>query len=131
MASTVIVPFVTVVSAGTSTSSRAVAGLLFVAFTPVTTKPPPWRVAFQPVGTPLTERSTVPELGTAIVRSKLALEPGATAIDGYGVVTDSESAAATAGTRPTRKTAAVARAITGRRARVIRDVGKGPLRQSV
>jgi len=72
----------------------------------------------------------VPADGTATVRSKLAFEPGATAIDGYGVVTKSVSAAATGGTSPTRRTAAAARAIAGRRARAIRDVGKGPLRQS-
>src|SRR6185369_1446395 len=123
-ASTVIVAFVAVVSAGTSTSSRAVPGLPGAAVTPLTTKPPPWSVAFQPVGAPLTDRSTVPDEGAVTVRSKLALEPGATAIDGYGVVTASESAAPTAGTSPTRRTAAAARAIAGRRARAIRDVGK-------
>jgi hypothetical protein len=39
-------------------------------------------VAFQPVGAPRTTSETVPDLADVIVRSKLALEPGATAIDG-------------------------------------------------
>ena len=124
-------PLCAVVSPGILTSSRAVAGL-------------PARNGHArddeaaaverggPAGRGAGRRRglTVPSRGEVIVRSKLALEPGATAIDGYGVVTAKTSAAVAAGTSPTRNTAAVARAIAGRRTRAIRDVGKGPLRQS-
>src|SRR3954453_7616818 len=81
-ASTLSVPFVTVVSPGASTSSRAVPASPGPAVTPLTTNPPPWSVAFQPSGTPDTDRPTVPVVGAVMLRSKLALEPGATAIDG-------------------------------------------------
>src|SRR4051812_25974486 len=113
-ASTFSVAFVTVVSPGTSTSSRAVPALPGPAVTPLMTKPPPWRVAFQPVGTPDTDRPTVPVVGAVTLRSKLALDPGATAIDGYGVVTLSVSAAKAAGASPANARAAAARAIAGR-----------------
>src|SRR5436190_2042046 len=128
---TVIRPSATVVSPGTLTSRRAVPALLGDTVTLETTKPPPWSVALQPVGGFVMVRSAVPESGDVIVRSKLAVDPGATAIDGYGVVTANGSAASVAGASPLKKTAAVARAIAGRRTRAIRDVGKGPLLQSV
>ena len=130
LAVTTIRPSVTVVSPGTFTSRRAVAGLPLATETPDTTKPPPCNVAVHPEGVPDTVRSAVPSRGAVIVRSKLALEPGATAIAGYGVVTARVSAATTAGASPTRTMAERARAIAGRRPRAIRDVGKGPLLQS-
>ena len=44
-------------SPGTETSRRTVAGLPGPAVAPSTTKPPPWSVAVQPVGAPLTARA--------------------------------------------------------------------------
>ena len=79
---TVMCASVAVASAGTFTSRRAVAALALDTATPETTKPPPWSVAVQPVGAPVTASYAVPSRGAVIVRSKLALEPGATAICG-------------------------------------------------
>ena len=59
----------------------------------VDVKPPPKRVAVQPVGVLLTVRPTRSLVGDSIVRSKLTFVPGATATAGYGVVSVSVSAA--------------------------------------
>ena len=69
---------------------------------PETTKPPPWRVAVQPVGAPDTDRLAVPSRGAVIVRSKLALDPGATAMAGYGVVTSKATGGGDARHQPDR-----------------------------
>src|SRR5205807_2602176 len=73
-------------SAGTETSRRTVVAALPSVWTAPTMKPPPWRVAVQPVGTPETARSTRVGESVFTLRSKLTLLPGETVTDGYGVV---------------------------------------------
>jgi hypothetical protein len=82
VALTVRLWFASWASAGTWTSRRTVASIPGPASTPSTTKPPPWSVAVQPVGTPDTLRATLPWLVEVTLRSKLAFAPGATATAG-------------------------------------------------
>ena len=56
--------------------------MLGVTATPSTTKPPPSRLAVQPLGTPLIASDTLAERVEETLRSKLTFVPGATATAG-------------------------------------------------